>query len=115
MSGGRSREDEAGAQRLDKWLWFARFARTRTLAAKLCQAGLVAVSGAASVKPNRAVRIGDVLTVTQGRLVRTVAVKGLGLRRGPPGEARLLYEEVAAPVALERDAEGWTPLLADPD
>jgi ribosome-associated heat shock protein Hsp15 len=105
-----------GTQRLDKWLWFARFARTRSLAAKLCQSGLVRLGGATTEKPNRAVRIGDVLAIPHGRMVRTVQVRGLGSRRGPPAEARALYEEVGQPTPREpgRD-EDWIPLLGEPE
>jgi ribosome-associated heat shock protein Hsp15 len=98
--------------RLDKWLCFARLARTRSLAARLCAEGAVTVSGATVVKPGHLVRIGDPLTVRQGRYLRRVTILGLGVRRGPPTEARLLYEETLAPVAL-RAAEraAWEPLL----
>lgn len=102
---------EAGL-RLDKWLWFARFARTRSLAAKLCAAGCVMVNGIAALKPHHLVRVGDRITVTQGRWERSVVVLALGDRRGPPAEARLLYDEPEPPAALaRRDAAAWTPLL----
>ena len=97
--------------RLDKWLWFARFARTRSLAAKLCAAGQVRVSGTAAMKPHHLVRVGDRITVTQGRWERRVVVLALGARRGPPAEARLLYDEPEPPVALARDSAVWTPLF----
>jgi len=105
----------SGSQRLDKWLWFARFARTRSLAAKLCESGLVTLGGAAVGKPNRSVRAGDVLAIPQGRVVRTVRVTALGERRGPPAEARTLYEELAEPRPREPGPdEDWTPLLGEP-
>ena len=100
--------------RLDKWLWFARFAKTRSLAAKLCSGGMVTVAGAAVVKPGHLVRLGDTVTVTHGRSVRRVTVLALGKRRGPPAEARLLYAEPEPPQSrrdLEREA--WVPLLDD--
>ena len=96
--------------RLDKWLWFARFARTRSLAAKLCSDGAVAIGGIPIVKPGHLVRIGDVLTVRQGRLLREVSVVALGIRRGPPAEARLLYAERAPSVAA---GETWVPLIEE--
>ena len=100
--------------RLDKWLWFARFAKTRSLAAKLCASGLVTVGGAAPMKSHHPVRVGDVIAVPQGRALRRVRVLALGERRGPPAEARLLYEDAAPPLPL-RDAEraAWTPLLQE--
>lgn len=100
--------------RLDKWLWFARFARTRSLAAKLCAAGLVTVGGATVSKAAYQLRVGDVLTVRQGRVLRRVTVLALGERRSAPAAARLLYAEPEAP-ALLRDVErrSWTPLIED--
>jgi ribosome-associated heat shock protein Hsp15 len=100
--------------RLDKWLWFARFARTRSLAAKLCAGGLVTVGGASVCKPGHPLRVGDVLTVQQGRLMRRVTVLALGERRGAPAAARLLYAETETPAplrAVERLA--WMPLIGD--
>lgn len=100
--------------RLDKWLWFARFARTRSLAAKLCGNGLVRVGGAAVAKPGHLVRPGDVVTVEQGRSVRRVTVLALGTRRGPPAEARLLYAEPEPPrIRCDADRAAWVPLLDD--
>jgi ribosome-associated heat shock protein Hsp15 len=100
--------------RLDKWLWFARFAKTRSLAAKLCSDGHVTVGGMAVLKPSHPVRVGDALTVRQGRMLRRITIRDLGLRRGPAAEARQLYLDVEPPRplrALERDA--WVPLIAD--
>jgi ribosome-associated heat shock protein Hsp15 len=100
--------------RLDKWLWFARFAKTRSLAAKLCTSGCVTVSGAPVLKPGHALRVGDVLTVRQGHMLRRVSVLALGERRGPPAEARLLYSEPERPLPLyELERRGWTPLIDD--
>ncbi len=98
--------------RLDKWLWFARFARTRSLAAKLCAGGLVTVGGAAVLKPGHAVRVGDAVTVRQGHMLRRVTVLALGERRGPPAEARLLYAEPDPPLPLgDGERVAWVPLL----
>lgn len=98
--------------RLDKWLWFARFARTRSLAAKLCSTGQVTVGGAVVMQPSRLVRPGDAITVRQGRLLRRVTVQALGERRGPPAEARLLYVETEPPQSLiALAAEAWKPLI----
>ncbi len=100
--------------RLDKWLWFARFARTRSLAAKLCAGGLVTVGGVAVLKPGHAVRIGDAVTVRQGRVLRRVTVLALGERRGPPAEARLLYAEPQPPLPVaDSERAAWIPLLDD--
>jgi ribosome-associated heat shock protein Hsp15 len=100
--------------RLDKWLWFARLAKTRSLAAKLCSNGLVTIGGAAVAKPGHLVRLGDVVTVEHGRAVRRVTVLALGNRRGPPAEARLLYAEPEPPRARrDIDRAAWLPLLDD--
>jgi ribosome-associated heat shock protein Hsp15 len=100
--------------RLDKWLWFARFAKTRSLAAKLCSGGQVTVGGAPVAKPGHLVRLGDTVTVEHGRNLRRVTVLALGTRRGPPAEARLLYAEAEPPQARrEIDRAAWIPLLED--
>lgn len=92
--------------RLDKWLWFARFFKSRSAAAALCEAGRVRLSGRVITKAHQPVRPGDVLTFPQGYAIRVVRVTGLGQRRGPASEARLLYEDLAPPagaVAIEAD------------
>ena len=83
--------------RIDKWLWYARFFKTRTLAAKTCNAGGVRCSGVTVSKAHHTVRAGDVLTFSQGRHVRVVKVLALGERRGPAAEARALYEDLKPP------------------
>lgn len=84
--------------RLDKWLWHARFCKTRGVAARLVATGAVRLNSAPVLKPAHPVRVGDGLAFAQGAAVRVVRVRGLGARRGPAGEARQLYDEVA-PVA----------------
>ncbi|MDB5591119.1 RNA-binding S4 domain-containing protein [Enterovirga sp.] len=81
-------------QRLDKWLWFARFAKSRTLAAGLVSAGFVRVNGARAEAPAKAVRPGDVLTVAMPGRTALVRIVSCGERRGPAPEARTLYEEI---------------------
>ena len=85
------REDR---QRLDKWLWFARFAKTRTLAAKLVTSGFVRVNGQRTDNAAKALAIGDVVTVALPRTTLVVRVEALGERRGPATEARQLYIEL---------------------
>lgn len=82
-------------QRLDKWLWFARMARTRTAAATLVGEGHVRINGQRIVQAAKAVRPGDVLTIALARDVRLLRVLATGERRGPYEEARLLYEDLA--------------------
>jgi ribosome-associated heat shock protein Hsp15 len=103
------------SRRLDQWLWFARFVKSRSLASRLCTAGAVAVNGLAVKKGNHAVRVGDAIALPRGPFRRTVRVLALGERRGPAMEARLLYEETAAPVRLSDLAPAWTPLLVGDD
>jgi ribosome-associated heat shock protein Hsp15 len=100
------------SRRLDQWLWFARFVKTRSLAARLCAAGGIAVNGEMIKKAHHTVRVGDTVVMPQGAFCRTVRVLGLGLRRGPAPEARLLYEEVAT-VHRSDLAPDWMPLLID--
>ncbi len=99
---------DSNGQRLDKWLWRARFFKTRTLAAKLCNGGHVRSGGNAISKAHHQVRIGDVLTFAQGRYIRVVKVLALGGRRGPASEARTLYEDLKPPETSQ--AMPSTPL-----
>lgn len=103
----------AASRRLDQWLWFARFTKSRSRAARLCTAGAVSVNGVAVAKANHAIRVGDTIAVPQGRFHHVVRVQALGARRGPAPDARLLYEETAAPVRIVQPVADWTPLLVD--
>jgi ribosome-associated heat shock protein Hsp15 len=78
--------------RVDKWLWAARFAKTRSAATELVLAGHVKVDGE-RVKPARDVVLGDTIEIRLGPMRRVVVVTGLGDRRGPAKAAALLYEE----------------------
>jgi|JI10StandDraft_1071094.scaffolds.fasta_scaffold924155_2 ribosome-associated heat shock protein Hsp15 len=89
-----SEADEAG--RLDRWLFFARLCKSRSLAQRLCEEGLVVVDGAAARRPSRGVRPGTEIAVTLGRTVRRVRVVALGTRRGPAPEAQALYEDLGS-------------------
>ena len=103
------------SRRVDQWLWFARLAKSRSRAARLCTAGAVTVNGVAVGKANQAIRIGDTVTVPQGGMRRIVRVVALGMRRGPAPEAQSLYEETGAPEKLLKLAPAWTPLLVSDD
>lgn len=83
--------------RLDKWLWQARFFKTRALAATLAGRRRIRVNSVIITKPHYRVRPGDVLTFPQGRTVRIVRVLELGVRRGPASEAQTLYEDLGEP------------------
>jgi ribosome-associated heat shock protein Hsp15 len=99
---------EKSSRRLDQWLWFARFAKSRSLAARLCAAGEVEVNGVPVAKPNHAVRTGDIVVVVQRGWERRARVVALGERRGPATEARALFEETAS---ARRSVPRWEPLL----
>ena len=86
------------SERLDKWLWHARFFKTRTLASKLCNGGKLRVNSAPIAKAHYRVRRGDVLTFPQGGRIRVVEVRAFGMRRGPADEAQALYEDLAPPA-----------------
>lgn len=87
---------EAG-QRVDRWLWYARFAKTRSVAATLVRSGKMRVSGDRISRPSRLVRPGDVLTFPLGAHIRVIRIRGLGTRRGPAPEARELYDDLDPP------------------
>jgi ribosome-associated heat shock protein Hsp15 len=100
---GRQGEVQAGQQpvasrqRLDKWLWFARIVKSRTLAAKLVSDGHVRVNSTRIDTPAKAVGPGDVLTVSLPQDVKVLKILASGSRRGPFEEARLLYKDLSPP------------------
>lgn len=83
--------------RIDKWLWHARFFKSRTLAAKSVTGGRVRVNRQVVKKSNHAIQPGDVLTFPLGPHVRVIEVTALGARRGPASEARTLYTDLDPP------------------
>ncbi len=94
-------------QRLDKWLWFARFAKTRPLAVRLVDDGHVRINGRRAENPALGLKRGDVLTLALAHQTVVVRLLDLGIRRGPFEKARLLYEPVGA------DASGALPLAEE--
>lgn len=90
--------------RLDKWLWHARFFKSRTLAAKSVTSGRFRVNSIPVRKANHFVRAGDVLTFPLGIHIRVIRIVALGERRGPAVEARALYADLDPPQP--RGAEG---------
>ena len=103
-----------GRQRVDKWLWFARFAKSRSLAARLVTDGFVRLNGVRIDTAAKSVICGDVLTVAALHGTATVRVLDLGDRRGPAVEARLLYEDLSAPSRDEGKGEASSPDSAVP-
>jgi len=94
---------ETGNLRLDKLLWYARFLKSRSLAAKLCEAGKIRINGSLIKKARHVVRVGDVLTFPLTNHVRVIEVVELGTRRGPAVEAVLLYKDLSPPQKPEKD------------
>ncbi|MEO0486871.1 MAG: RNA-binding S4 domain-containing protein [Pseudomonadota bacterium] len=88
--------------RVDKWLWHARFFKTRSLATKLVSEGKLRVNATPISKPARAVGAGDVLTFPKEDDVRVIKILAIGERRGPAPEAQTLYEDLAPPAPKER-------------
>ncbi len=110
-------DDPAGqpGQRIDRWLWYARFLKSRSLAAALVQTGRLRINGQRISKASRAIRPGDVLTFPLGPHIRVVRVLDSGTRRGPAPEAALLYEDLDPPQqpVAKADREA-APEVRDP-
>ena len=108
-----------GRQRIDKWLWFARVTKTRTLAQKLALSGRVRVNREKCDSASQAVKVDDVLTIALDSGVRVLKVVHPGVRRGPPADARLLYEDLSPPsqpsgeAVLARDPGAGRPTKRD--
>lgn len=99
-------------QRIDKWLWHARFFKTRSLAAKVVQGGL-RIDGEVTTKPARAVQPGQVLTFVAGNRTRVVRILGVAPRRGPAPEAKMLYEDLSDPASARTPRVGPRPTKKD--
>ena len=105
--------------RLDKWLWQARFFKSRTLAARACAARRVRINRAVVSKSHATVKPGDVLTFAQGPAIRVIEIVALGERRGPASEARALYHDLspepvpAAKRTAARDHGAGRPTKAE--
>ena len=102
--------DDRPTIRLDKWLWQARFFKSRSLAAGVVSGGKVRVDGTPVSKPARTVSAGNVLTFVQARETRVVRILACGDRRGPAPEAQALYEDLTpVPTAAPVAAQGANP------
>ncbi|TMM55064.1 RNA-binding S4 domain-containing protein [Sulfitobacter sabulilitoris] len=101
--------DPAAKLRLDKWLWHARFFKTRSLAAARVVAGDIRVNGDRVQKRATAVAAGDVLTFAQGRVIRVIRVEAIGQRRGPASEAQTLYTDLTTPAPKAEDKPPENP------
>jgi len=101
------------AMRLDKWLWCARFYKTRSLATEEIGKGRVTVNGQLA-KPARDVRCGDTVALRQGPVARTVLIRGLSGARGPAPVAQQLYEETVQSIAEREKAAEMRRLAPEP-
>tara|TARA_A100001015_G_C14687687_1_gene593221 strand:+ start:247 stop:675 length:429 start_codon:yes stop_codon:yes gene_type:complete len=84
--------------RIDKWLWYARFFKTRSLATKFVTSGKLRIDGDVVSKPHRQIKKGQVLTFPLGNNIRIIQIADFGGRRGPAPEAQALYEDLAPPA-----------------
>ena len=112
---GDESPSEATAQRLDKWLWFARMAKTRSLAQRLVTEGNVRINRERAVKPSQTVKMGDMVSVELGRQLRLLEVLTAGTRRGPASEAAGLYRDLAPKPERAAAAEHAKPNLGERD
>lgn len=83
--------------RLDKWLWHARFFKSRSLATKFCASGKLRINKTVIAKAHHPLRVDEVLTFPKGPHIRVIKVLALSTRRGPAAEAQTLYEDLAPP------------------
>jgi ribosome-associated heat shock protein Hsp15 len=96
-------QENAGETRLDKWLWAARFFKTRSLAAEAVTGGKISINGSRA-KPGRIVRRGDKIVIRRGAYEWTVVVKAIARLRGPAPQAQQLYEETEDSVCKREAA-----------
>jgi ribosome-associated heat shock protein Hsp15 len=109
-NGDATASTELGRLRIDKWLWAARFYKTRSMASQAIDGGKVYVGGE-RVKRSKDVRAGDTIRVRLGPYEHIVVVRALGERRGPASEARLLYEETPESAAARATLHDQLRLL----
>jgi len=102
---GVKRQGADATQRLDKWLWYSRVVKSRTLAVTGIERGKVKVNLGRVSKPSQIVKVGDVVTVTLSRKVRVLKVVAPGRRRGSAVEAQMLFEELT-PVTVQPTSDG---------
>jgi ribosome-associated heat shock protein Hsp15 len=105
----------AERQRLDKWLWFARVVKTRKQAVRLVEHGYVRIDARRAGVPAKSVGPGDVLTIALERDVRVLRIRAIAERRGPPRDAQLLFEDLAAEDLTAKVRPNSSPGICPPD
>jgi ribosome-associated heat shock protein Hsp15 len=100
-------------QRIDKWLWHARLVRTRTAAQELVVAGDIRVNRIKIDSSSRSVKLGDVLTVPVGSVIRVLRITGFSDRRGSATDARRLFDDLAPPAARPKEEPPPAPAPAE--
>ena len=110
MTASCGETDHALRMRLDKWLWAARFFKTRSLATREARSGRIRLNGKHVDKANTQIGPGDVLTFPKARRILVVRVVALAERRGPASEAQSLYEDLSSPApAMPTPGNGVRP------
>ena len=92
--------------RVDKWLWHARFMKTRSKATKFCQSGRLSVNDLIVVKAHLLVKQNDVLTFSSNNNIKIIRILYLSVRRGPALEAQALYDDLSPPISLNKEDHG---------
>lgn len=110
----KDQETNEPSLRIDKWLWNARFYKSRTLAAKVCASKPVRLNSVLIAKAHTVLRLGDVLTFPKGDHIRVIKVLALGHRRGPAMEAQTLYEDLSPPVLTPKKQRPLSPASRPP-
>ena len=100
-----------GVLRLDKWLWYARFLKSRSKAIKFCQSSRFRVNGSIIAKTHCLVKQNDVLTFSIGSSIKIIKILKLGVRRGPAPEAQALYEDLSPPISLNTKGHKTSPYV----
>ena len=97
--------DQSAPLRIDKWLWYARFFKSRALASRMVSSGRLRIDGDAVSKPHRHVQVGQTLIFPQGEVTRTIEVRALATRRGPASEAQALYHDLDPPQKKDKSSD----------
>ena len=97
--------DQSAPLRIDKWLWYARFFKSRALASRMVSSGRLRIDGDAVSKPHRHVQVGQTLIFPQGEVTRTIEVRALATRRGPASEAQSLYHDLDPPQKKDKSSD----------